>query len=76
MEFDFSSDEAARESMKQFIRENFSELLGEKIEWLDQPGGIERIKSELQEDIHEAGRQLPQNMKTLLNFLQGTDRTS
>jgi len=69
-QFDFSSDEAARKSMKGYIKENFSELLGDRVHLLDQPDGIERIREELQDEIEEASRDLPENLRKLIDFLR------
>ncbi len=55
VEFDFSSDEAARETMENYIRENFSDLLGEKIKLLDAPNGLELLHQEVRVLIEEEG---------------------
>jgi hypothetical protein len=55
LELDFSSDEAARESMKQYIRENFSDVLGDRIELLDAPNGLELLLQEVEQLKAEAG---------------------
>jgi hypothetical protein len=68
--FDFSSDEAARESMETFIRENFSDLLGDKIDLLDEPNGVEKIKQAMQEEIDQASSELPQNLRRLMELLK------
>lgn len=44
--FDFKSSDEARETMTAFIRENFSDLLGPRINLIDQPNGIELIAAE------------------------------
>lgn len=55
LDLDFSSDESARESMKQYIRENFSDFLGEKIELLDAPNGLELLLQEVEQLKQEEG---------------------
>lgn len=55
LELDFSSDESARESMKEYIRENFSDLLGDRIELLDAPNGLELLLQEVEQLKREAG---------------------
>ncbi len=55
VEFDFSSDEAARETMKDYIRQNFSDVLGEKIKLLDAPNGLELLHQEVRALIEEEG---------------------
>ncbi|MFB6356862.1 MAG: hypothetical protein ABEJ65_10145 [bacterium] len=67
--FDFSSDQAARESMKNFIRENFGELLGDKIELLDEPNGFSKIQEAFREEIDEAGKNVGKNVRKLMSLL-------
>lgn len=55
LDLDFSSDEAAEESMKEYIRENFSDLLGDKIQLLDAPNGLELLLQEVQQLKEQAG---------------------
>lgn len=55
LDLDFSSDEAARESMEEYIRENFSDVLGDKIELLDAPNGIELLLQEVEKLKLDAG---------------------
>ncbi|MGM0381117.1 MAG: hypothetical protein ACQEP7_03955 [bacterium] len=55
VEFDFSSDEAARETMKNYIRQNFSDVLGDKIKLLDAPNGLELLQQEVRTLIEEEG---------------------
>lgn len=52
---DFSSDEAAEESMKQYIRENFSDVLGDKINLLDAPNGLDLLAQEARDLLREHG---------------------
>ena len=52
---DFSSDESARASMEEYIRENFSELLGDKINLLDAPNGLELLAQEARELLRKEG---------------------
>lgn len=54
-DLDFSSDEAAEESMKEYIRENFSDLLGDKMQLLDAPNGLELLLQEIQQLKDQAG---------------------
>lgn len=62
-EFDFSSDEAARETMKEYIRQNFSDVLGEKIKLLDAPNGLELLHQEVRNLIDEEGISAEEMMK-------------
>lgn len=55
LDLDFSSDEAARESMKNYIRENFSDLLGDRMELLDAPNGLELLLQEVEKLKREEG---------------------
>ncbi len=55
IELDFSSDETARETMKTYIRENFSDLLGEKLKLLDAPNGLELLHQEVRKMVEEKG---------------------
>ncbi|MFB6344314.1 MAG: hypothetical protein ABEK50_00875 [bacterium] len=55
LDLDFSSDQAAEESMKEYIRENFSDVLGDKIDLLDAPNGLELLLQEVQKLKEQAG---------------------
>lgn len=55
LDLDFSSDKAAEESMKEYIRENFSDLLGDKIQLLDAPNGLELLLQEIQQLKDQTG---------------------
>ena len=55
LDLDFSSDEAARESMKNYIRENFSDLLGDRMDLLDAPNGLELLLQEVEKLKREEG---------------------
>lgn len=63
LDLDFSSDEAARESMEEYIRENFSDVLGDKIELLDAPNGIELLLQEVEKLKLDAGIAESDNVK-------------
>ena len=55
LELDFSDDDRARETMEQYIRENFSDLLGDRIELLEAPNGLELLRQEIESLKREAG---------------------
>lgn len=55
LDLDFSSDETAEESMKDYIRENFSDVLGDKIELLDAPNGLELLLQEVEKLKTQSG---------------------
>ncbi len=55
LDLDFSSDESAQESMKSYIRENFSDLLGDRIDLLDAPNGLELLLQEIEKLKQEHG---------------------
>lgn len=55
LDLDFSSDEAARESMKEYIRDNFSDVLGDRMELLEAPNGLELLAQEVEQLKAEAG---------------------
>jgi hypothetical protein len=69
-DFDFSSDESARESMKEFIKEQFPDELEGLDELLDQPDWYERLHDEFQEQFEKTKQDLPKNLKRLLDMLQ------
>lgn len=52
---DFSSDKAAEESMKEYIRENFSDVLGDKVNLLDADNGLELLAQEARDLLREHG---------------------
>lgn len=55
IELDFSSDERARETMIEYIRENFSDVLGDRINLLDAPNGLELLHQEVRQMVREEG---------------------
>lgn len=63
MDLDFSSDEAAEESMKRYIRENFSDVLGDKIDLLDAPNGLELLLQEIEQLKEQSGLQSSESAK-------------
>lgn len=58
-EFQFKSDEHAREVMTAYIRKHFSGVLGAKANLLDQPNGLELIKDEVEGRLTAAGLAAP-----------------
>ncbi len=53
--FQFTSDEDAQVRMKQYIRENFADLLGPKINLIDQPNGLDLVEAEVKARLAQHG---------------------
>ncbi|GEM_PF-6786496 len=68
-ELDFSSQDAAEESMRNYIKENFADFLGDKVELLDEPDGIEKLREVYAEEIEDAGENLFKNINQLIELL-------
>lgn len=71
--FDFSDDESARESMKEFIRENFEEHLEGLDDLFEQPNWYKRLAETLEEKVQESARELPENLRKLREMLERHD---
>ncbi len=69
-EFDFSSDAAAEESMKIFIKNNFRDTFGDKIDIIDEPDGLNKIQTAFQEEIDNAGENLHKNISELIKLIR------
>lgn len=54
LDLDFSDDESARESMEQYIRENFSDVLGDKINLLDADNGFDLLLQEVRKVLNNS----------------------
>ncbi|MFB6355939.1 MAG: hypothetical protein ABEJ65_05430 [bacterium] len=52
---DFSADEVARETMIEYIRENFSDVLGDRINLLDAENGLDLLLQEVERMKREEG---------------------
>lgn len=53
--FQFSSDEDAREKMTAYIKSNFADVLGPKINLIDAPNGLDLIQQEVKSRMEKAG---------------------
>jgi hypothetical protein len=69
-DFDFSDNESARESMKEFIQENFSEHLEGLDDLFEQPNWYERLAEALEDRVQETARELPENLRKLRKMLE------
>jgi hypothetical protein len=69
-DFDFSDDDAARDSMKEFIRDNFSEHLEGLDDLFEQPNWYERLSEALEDQVQETARELPENLRKLRKMLE------
>lgn len=69
-DFDFSDNESARASMKEFIRENFSEHLEGLNDIFEQPNWYERLAEALEDRVQETAKELPENLRKLRKMLE------
>lgn len=69
-DFDFSSEQAARESMRQFVKENFGDLLGDQADLLDDPDWPEKVRAEFASEIEASSEELPRNINKLMSMLR------
>jgi len=69
-DFDFSDNKSARTSMKEFIRENFSEHLEGLDDLFEQPNWYERLSEALEDQVQETARELPENIRRLRKMLE------
>lgn len=53
--FSWSSDAEARERMTAYIRTHFSTLLGDDVQLLDMPNGLELVQAKIQTQLARHG---------------------